>query len=216
MKKYGIAAAGLLALMLSLGATQPLPPMIGGMPPDAGVLQAPTTTESPLPPDGEFSDLFGMPDDPGLPDLAEAPPAAETPQTGNDVPGMSAPGAMMARRQQNRQRMMANLIIEQRRKMADQRIKFIKDAGSLMADLAVKKAELAALWLDDSPNEDKIIAKSREIQQVQAQLQEKRLRNRIAMLKILTPEQRKQMPMRMGGMMRGMGGQQRMRRDWNQ
>ena len=51
------------------------------------------------------------------------------------------------------------------------------------------------MWLDDDPNEDKIIAKAREIDKVREQLGELRLRNRIALLKILPPEQRRMVSM---------------------
>jgi len=87
------------------------------------------------------------------------------------------------------------LKIEDQRKLADLRIRFLKQAGPLESDLKVKAAELAALWLDDDPNEDKIVAKAREIDKVREQLGEVRLRNRIAMLKTLPPEQRRMFPM---------------------
>jgi Spy/CpxP family protein refolding chaperone len=213
MKKYAIAATCLLVLVMSVGAAQPLPSMPGGMPPDQGMWTPPPQPEPASPLDEAFDEPPMNLGDFSPMDVAEAPPQSEPP---NPVGAASMPGMAGQMRSMRQQRPLANLTIEQQRKMADQRIKFIKDVGGLMADMAVKKAELSSLWLDDDPNEDKIIAKAKEIEQIRAQLQEKRLRNRVAMLKILTPEQRKQMPMRTGGMMRGMGGQQRMRRGWNQ
>jgi Spy/CpxP family protein refolding chaperone len=90
------------------------------------------------------------------------------------------------------------LKVEDQRKLADLRISFLKQAGPLESDLKVKAAEFAALWLADEPNEDQIVAKAKEIAAVREQLMELRLRNRIALLKILPPEFRTRLTSRAG------------------
>jgi hypothetical protein len=174
-----LLAAGCLCLVAGLGiaaaqSIDPLTDFLSGAP-------------------GE--EFLGAPPQFAPPDLAELPPEpggamqrveiekreiAGGPE--GDVPEM-APGRG------------PRLTLEQQRKLAEQRIKFLKQAGPVASDLRVKEAELAALWLDDDPSEDKIIAKAKEIDKVKGQLEELRLRNRIATIKILPPEQRRMLQM---------------------
>jgi Spy/CpxP family protein refolding chaperone len=55
-----------------------------------------------------------------------------------------------------------------------------------------KRLELRALWVQTNPDEVKILAKQKEMNALKAQLQEKSTKNRLEMLKILTPEQQAQ------------------------
>jgi Spy/CpxP family protein refolding chaperone len=184
MRNSKLAVVGLIALVAGLVMAQPydpVPDFLSGAPADEAWLEPP-----PMPPGpGPFSL-----------DLAEAPPPEDAPEPPEMEQAMPARG---------RGRRMPELTLEQRRKMAEVRIKFLKQSGPLMVDLRVKEAELSGLWLDDEPNENKIIAKAREIDKVKEQLEELRLRNRIATMKILPPEQRIRMMMRGGGRLgRGM------------
>ena len=70
---------------------------------------------------------------------------------------------------------------------------FFKEALPLRNDLMSKKLELRSLWLQTNPDEEKILAKQKEINDLKAQLQEKGTKNRLEMRKILTPEQQAQL-----------------------
>ena len=85
-----------------------------------------------------------------------------------------------------------NLTPEQVEKMRDLRGSFFKEKIPLRNELMSKRLELRALWVQTNPDEEKILAKQKEINGLRAQLQEKATKNRLEMLKILTPEQRAQ------------------------
>jgi Spy/CpxP family protein refolding chaperone len=85
-----------------------------------------------------------------------------------------------------------NLTPEQFEKMKALRGSFFKERIPLRNELMSKRLELRALWVQTNPDEEKILAKQREINALRAQLQEKTTKNRLEMLKILTPEQRAQ------------------------
>jgi Spy/CpxP family protein refolding chaperone len=190
MRNAGPALFALLGLAVLLVAApgranaQAIDPLTdflsGGTPEDAFL---PLPPQLALEPDGQSPELADLPQ-PGPEGAPQRIQIEERAITGGPEEGGEEPGSGPAR---NR----PMLKIEDQRKLADLRIKFLKQSGPLESDLKVKAAELAALWLDDEPNEDKIIAKAREIDKVKEQLQELRLRNRIAVLKILPPELRR-------------------------
>ena len=60
-------------------------------------------------------------------------------------------------------------------------------------DLMSKKLELRSLWLQTNLDEEKILAKEKEISALRAQLGERAIKNRLEMRKILTPEQQAQL-----------------------
>jgi Spy/CpxP family protein refolding chaperone len=70
---------------------------------------------------------------------------------------------------------------------------FFEQALSLRNELMSKKLELKALWVQTNPDEEKLLAKQKEINALKAQLQEKGIKNRLEMRKILSPEQQAQM-----------------------
>jgi Spy/CpxP family protein refolding chaperone len=63
----------------------------------------------------------------------------------------------------------------------------------LSNELMSKKLELRSLWLKTNPDEEQILAKQKEIDDLRAQLQEKGAKNRLEMRKVLTPEQQAQL-----------------------
>ena len=85
-----------------------------------------------------------------------------------------------------------NLTPEQVEKLNALRGSFFKEKIPLRNELMAKRFELRALWVQTNPDEEKILAKQKEINVLRAQLQEKATKNRLEMLKILTPEQRAQ------------------------
>jgi Spy/CpxP family protein refolding chaperone len=86
-----------------------------------------------------------------------------------------------------------NLTPEQAQQMGALREGFFKETLPLRNDLMSKKLELRSLWLQPNLDEEKILAKQKEISALKAQLQEKGTKNRLEMRKILTPEQQAQL-----------------------
>lgn len=85
-----------------------------------------------------------------------------------------------------------NLSAEQTQKMNTLREGFLKETMPLRNELMTKKLELRTLWSQANPEQEKIMAKQREINALRAQLQEKSTKHRLEMRGILTPEQRAQ------------------------
>lgn len=189
--RYTIICLAVLAASLTLAPAQAIDPVtdfLSGAGPDEEMFEAP-------PPLADEA-MFG-------PELADLPPGAPI-EVGKRA---TIGGPEDDDEEMPPDQAMPRLTLEQRRKLAEQRIKFLKQGGPLQTDLKVKQVELALLWLDDEPNEDKIIAKAKEIRKVKEQLEELRLRQRIAGLKLMTPEQRKMMQSGgMPGMKRGPAG----------
>ncbi len=90
-----------------------------------------------------------------------------------------------------------NLTPEQAGKLFDLRQKFLDDTAALRKDMTVKRAELAALWRAENPDEKQIVAKQKELNAVKGQLQEKTVAFRLQAKKIA--------PQAAFGMGRGMG-----------
>ncbi len=59
--------------------------------------------------------------------------------------------------------------------------------------MQIKQLELKTLWAQTSPDQEKILAKQKEINALRTQMQEKGTMHRLEMRKILTPEQQAQL-----------------------
>jgi Spy/CpxP family protein refolding chaperone len=70
---------------------------------------------------------------------------------------------------------------------------FFKETLPLRNDMQTKRLELRTLWVQTNPDQEKILAKQKEINALRAQLQEKSTKNRLEMRKVLTPEQQAQL-----------------------
>jgi Spy/CpxP family protein refolding chaperone len=110
--------------------------------------------------------------------------------------------------------LMSELTPDIQKQLIDLRIKFVNDNAQLMANIATKRMELQELWLDDSPNADKIAAAVKDLDALQLQLKLARINNQLAILNLLPPDLKKvflQMHRRFGmgrgHMGRGMKGQ---------
>jgi zinc resistance-associated protein len=107
--------------------------------------------------------------------------------------------------------MMGPLTPEQAGQHFDQRLKFLNDTADLRKQMAIKQAELAALWRVDSPDEKQLLAKKKEMNALRDQLQEKSLAFRLQARKTAPPAgMGRSCPMGMGpgagcGMGCGMG-----------
>jgi len=86
-----------------------------------------------------------------------------------------------------------NLTAEQNQKMQALRESFLKETLPVKNEMQIKKLELRTLWAQTNPDEEKILAKQKEMNALRAQLQEKGTKNRLEMRKILTPEQQAQL-----------------------
>jgi Spy/CpxP family protein refolding chaperone len=83
-----------------------------------------------------------------------------------------------------------NLTQEQSGKLADLQKKHIEETSQLRTSLAVKGIEMDQLLDKPQPNTDEILAKQKEMNDLQTQLQEKCLRRQMDMRSLLTDEQR--------------------------
>lgn len=99
-----------------------------------------------------------------------------------------------------------DLTKEQLEKLQPLRAGFEKETLSLRNELELKSLELRHLWTVDELDEEAIVAKSREVSDLQAQLQEKMIRHRLDVAKILTKEQRARF---LAGSTRGLGPEPR-------
>ncbi len=95
------------------------------------------------------------------------------------------------------------LTLEQEKQLADLKMKLLKETEPIKTELKIKQMELQSLWKEDNPDARKILNKTKEIGALKLSLQEKLINYRVAVYKILTPEQRKMMTEKMG--MHGMG-----------
>jgi Spy/CpxP family protein refolding chaperone len=70
---------------------------------------------------------------------------------------------------------------------------FFKESLPLSNAMQIKQVELRTLWAQTNPDQEKLLAKQKEINALRTQLQEKATQNRLEMRKILTPEQQAQL-----------------------
>jgi Spy/CpxP family protein refolding chaperone len=86
-----------------------------------------------------------------------------------------------------------NLTAEQNQKIQAMKESFFKETLPLRNEMQTKRLELKTLWVQTNPDQEKILAKQKEINALRAQLQEKSTKNRLEMRKVLTPEQQAQL-----------------------
>jgi zinc resistance-associated protein len=100
-----------------------------------------------------------------------------------------------------------NLNPEQAGKFFDLKHKFMNDTAELRKQMVIKRAELAALWKAEKPDEKAIVAKQKEINALRGQIQEKSVAFRLEARKI-APQLGHCFGHGMGGYMggHGMGG----------
>ena len=94
---------------------------------------------------------------------------------------------------------------EQKAKFQELRRKFREDNAKLIGAMVTKKPELQSLWTDPKADPKAILAKEKELRDLQDQLKDKGVQMRLEARKLLTPEQiQNWKPGR--GMGRGFGG----------
>ena len=86
-----------------------------------------------------------------------------------------------------------NLTAEQTAQIRNLREAHLKDIQPLQNKLYGKRGELRLLWLQQSPDQGKILAVQKEIRTIRDQMQDKMTIQRLNILKVLTPEQQERM-----------------------
>ncbi len=87
-----------------------------------------------------------------------------------------------------------NLTEEQMAKIQAVRESFLRETLVLRNELAIKRFDLRDLMADPRVDSNLVIAKQREISELEAKFQERALLNMLEIRKILTPEQIKLLP----------------------
>ncbi len=82
-----------------------------------------------------------------------------------------------------------NLTADQEAKIKSLREAQLTEAKPLQDKMFSKRGELKLLWLQQNPDQQKIVAVQKEIRSLRDQLQDKQTNHRLAVLKVLTPEQ---------------------------
>ena len=82
-----------------------------------------------------------------------------------------------------------NLTADQKAQIRTMRENLQKEIVPLQNKLFAKRNELRLLWLERTPSEGKINAANQEIRTLRGQIQDKMTGQRLAVAKILTPEQ---------------------------
>jgi Spy/CpxP family protein refolding chaperone len=83
-----------------------------------------------------------------------------------------------------------NLTEEQKAKVDAMTESMQKELAPVRTELIKQRMELDLLWMDDSPNADKIKTKQKEIRDLRGIVEDKLTDLRLGVLEILTPEQR--------------------------
>jgi Spy/CpxP family protein refolding chaperone len=99
-----------------------------------------------------------------------------------------------------------NLTAEQTEKISSLRETQLKETKPLRDKLFAKRGDLKLLWLEKSHDQEKIMAAQKELRSLRDQMGDKMITHRLAILKILTPEQQSKVKSSMAGRMdRGQG-----------
>jgi len=84
-----------------------------------------------------------------------------------------------------------NLSPEQKEKIDEMRKNYLEESKSLRTAMGERRKEFQALWKEDNPNAEKILAKLREMNEIRTELQEKMVSYWLEVHKLLKPQQRK-------------------------
>lgn len=115
------------------------------------------------------------------------------------------PGSAYCNGPEDRAFSQLNLTAEQTAKIKALRESHLKDVTPIREKMYNKRNELRLLWLKDNPDEARILAVQKEIRALRDQLEDKRTSHRIAVFKVLTPDQQKQMQAFAPGKRGGLG-----------
>ncbi|MFH1811457.1 MAG: Spy/CpxP family protein refolding chaperone [Pseudomonadota bacterium] len=79
---------------------------------------------------------------------------------------------------------------EQRTQIEKSQLAMRQDLVDIKAQLREKKDQLRDLWLADNPSEKSILAKHKEMDPLRNKIRERKIKHRLEVHKILTPDQR--------------------------
>ena len=82
-----------------------------------------------------------------------------------------------------------NLTLEQKAKFQELRRKFIGENAQLIGELVAKRLELRSLWTDPKADSQAILAKEKELRDLQNRMKDKIIQYRLEARNSLTPEQ---------------------------
>ena len=104
-------------------------------------------------------------------------------------PGFGQGHGMMHRQEQWGPGKGSSLTPEQKAKFQELRRKFIEETAQLRGALLTKRLELQPLWTDPKADPKAIMDKEKELRDLQNQMRDKVVQNRLEVRKLLTPEQ---------------------------
>jgi len=102
-----------------------------------------------------------------------------------------------------------NLTLEQKAKFQELRRKFIGENAQLIGELVAKRLELRSLWTDPKADSQAILAKEKELRDLQNRMKDKIIQYRLEARNSLTPEQIEKL-----GLIGGMGRRRMMGHGW--
>ncbi|HUU03943.1 MAG TPA: Spy/CpxP family protein refolding chaperone [Myxococcota bacterium] len=83
-----------------------------------------------------------------------------------------------------------NLSAEQQKKIAELKTEMVKSTAAARTELDAKRAELQSLWSAERPDRGAILAKQAEMDLLRQKLRTSRVDHRLAVMELLTAEQR--------------------------
>ena len=85
-----------------------------------------------------------------------------------------------------------NLTKEQKDRIRELKVAYLKDTKPLQDQMFSKCGDLKLLWLQSTPDKEKILAAQKAVRGIRDQIADKATAHRVDMFTILTPEQRDQ------------------------
>lgn len=86
-----------------------------------------------------------------------------------------------------------NLTDEQKTKIEALQVAHQKEVRPIREKMFDKSVELRRAWLQANPDKDKIVALQKEVRQLRDQLEDKAIEHKLAVRKLLTPEQQEKL-----------------------
>ena len=99
-----------------------------------------------------------------------------------------------------------NLTSEQKTKLETLRNAFLRDIKPLQDQMFSKRGDLKLLWLQSTPDKEKIVAVQKDIRAIRDKIQDKAVAQRVDAYNILTPEQHEKVKSFAGGHGHGPAG----------
>jgi Spy/CpxP family protein refolding chaperone len=106
------------------------------------------------------------------------------------IPAGADPGAKSSGGKHHKFCSSLKLTEDQKARIKSLRMAFLKDIKPLRDQAFAKRGELELLWLESSPDQDKILAAQGELRSIKGKIQDRAILLRLAILPVLTPEQR--------------------------